>query len=145
MPGTGLSLGRSLLGCAGLLGLGVLFDQGAGGFEQLGAVIAAFVHVLNPFHFQLARFAAEVLCFFGADGGDDVFVLHSSSAARDVVLLLYLAQPGRGFDAAVVFNDLFQVGRQAVVLGLVHGQHEGGGVERATRRVEFGVVLGKLI
>src|SRR2546425_3778952 len=68
-------------GNSGLGGFGVLFDQAAGGVQQLFAVKALFVHVFDPFHFHGARFAAEFLCFGGADRVDGVAAVAGALAA----------------------------------------------------------------
>ncbi|MDT4855061.1 hypothetical protein FQZ97_893990 [compost metagenome] len=59
--------------------------------------------------------------------------------------MLHLAQPSRGFQAGVLVDDGLEVGWQRVVLGLVHGQDEGRGVQRAARRVELAVELGQFL
>jgi hypothetical protein len=117
----------------------------ARGVQELAAVEAALVHVLDPLDLDLARAAAEFLRLVRADGEDGVAAIGGSLAPGDVAALLDLAEPGRGGHAGVGVDDLLEVGRQRVVLVLVHRHDERRGVERAAGRVELGVELGELV
>src|SRR3569833_2063807 len=88
--------------------LRVLLDQRLRRVEQLAAVEAALVHVLDPFDLDLARAAAELLRFRGADGEDRVAVIDRGLAARGVTGLLHLAEPARRGHAGVRVDDLLE-------------------------------------
>src|SRR5690606_26200409 len=91
--------------------LRVLVDQRARRVVELLALEALAVHLLDPFLVDPARRFPEGFGLFGAQRVNDVAGdIGRCLASFGVVVLLDLAEPGRGLEPRVRVDDLLQVG-----------------------------------
>ena len=123
----------------------MLGNQGNCRVKERLAFETALVHVGNPLVIDRAGKPLELGRFSGAKGHDAVATVGRRFAANGVIALLCFAKPGRRRHAGIGIDDFLQVSGQAVVSGLVHGHHEGGGVKGWAACGELGVELGELV